>query len=348
MKKLLPMSKELSPAAMARHKSLGAARVAAVVFSLIAIAGLVALGMLLKEPEEIVALGPMTSADCKQCHADLYAEWEDSHHEFAFNNPEVRKLSQDFRNEECLACHAPRPVLGFEPGERVLARSSDRTHGVDCLACHQHPDGEGVATANRTPQKSAPCQPYFEPRMESVDLCASCHNQHKTVEQWRVAPEHLKGDNCLHCHMTEVFREGGRRGKHHGFPAAHNKDALLAAIELKSGVNAESGLPWASLENVGAGHNFPTAERSRAADLQFRWQDENGDWQEWQHLYRFRDPYRDEVDLTNTQLPSGETWKQELEPPAPGRLGEVRLLYRSRPYLPDDESIELGRVPLGS
>ena len=148
--------------------------------------------------------------------------------------------------------------------------------------------------------------------------------------------------------MVDVFRKGGRRGKHHGFPAAHNKNALMAAIELKSGVDSESGKPWASLENVGAGHNFPTDERSRAADLQVRWQDEVGDWQDWTHVYRFRDPYRDEVDLTNTQLPAGETWKQEMDPPVPGRSGEVRLLYRSRPYLPDDESIELGRVTLGS
>ncbi len=329
-------------------QQLGAARVAAVVFSLLVMGGILALVMLLKKPEEIVALGPMTSADCKQCHADLYAEWEGSHHEFAFENPEVRKLSNDFRNEECLACHAPRPVLGFEPGERVLARSSDRTHGVDCLACHQHPDGEGVATANRTPQESAPCRPYFEPRMSDVELCASCHNQHKTVEQWRDAPPELKGENCLGCHMVDAFRQGGRRGKHHGFPAAHDKNALLAAIELTSGVNEESAIPWVQLENVGAGHNFPTDERSRAADLQVRWQDEVGDWLPWEHLYRFRDPYRDETDLTNTQLPSGQAWRQDMNPPVAGRLGEVRLLYRTNPYLPDQDSVELGRVPLGS
>lgn len=335
-------------ATVAAHGTTGAARAAAIVFSLLAMGGILALALLLKKPEEHVALGPMTSADCKQCHADVYAEWEGSHHAMAFINPEVRKLSNDFRNEECLACHAPRPVLGFEPGERVLARSSDRNHGVDCLACHQHPQGEGVATANRTPQQSAPCQPYYEPRMADVELCASCHNQHKTVDQWRQAPEHLKGENCLACHMVDAFRQGGRRGKAHGFPAAHDKDALLAAIELKSGLDANSGIPWVSLENVGAGHNFPTDERSRAADLQVRWQDEVGQWQDWQHLYRFRDPYRDEVDLTNTQLPSGETWKQDMEPPVAGRLGEVRLLYRSSPFLPDEQSIELGRVTLGS
>ncbi len=326
----------------------GAARIAAMVFGLLATAGVVALALLMKKPPEIIALGPMTSADCRQCHADAFAEWEGSHHAIAFVNPEVRKLSQDFRNEECLACHAPRPVLGFEPGERVLARSSDRKSGVDCLACHQHPDGEGIATANRSPQKNAPCKPYYEPRLADVELCASCHNQHKTVEQWRGAPAELKGENCLACHMVDAFREGGRRGRHHGFPAAHDKVALLSAIQLLGGVDESSGTPWVSLSNVGAGHNFPTDERSRAADIQVRWQDEIGGWSEWQHVYRFRDPYRDETDLTNTQLPSGETWRQDLPAPSSGASGEARLLYRSNPYLPDDESIELGRVTLGS
>ena len=45
---------------------------------------------------------------------------------------------------------------------------------------------------------------------------------------------------------------------------------------------------------------------------------------------------------------SAETWRQDLPAPSSGANGEVRLLYRSNPYLPDDESIELGRVTLGS
>jgi hypothetical protein len=325
----------------------GAARLVALIFGLLASAGLISLFMLLKPPPDNIPIGPMTSADCRECHADLYAEWKDSHHAFAYLNPEVRKLSLDFRNEECLACHAPRPVLGFEPGDRVLARSSDRSEGVDCLACHQSPSGIGVATASRNPSNS-PCSPYYEPRMSDVGLCASCHNQHKTVDQWHDAPAELKGENCLQCHMPKVFRKGGRQGAAHGFPAAHDYDALLAAIEFKSDVNGENGNPIVSLSNVGAAHNFPTDERSRAADIQVRWQNESGAWMEWERVRRFRDPYRDETDLTNTQLPSGDTWSQTLVPPTLGSKGEARLLYRSNPYLPDEDSIELGRVYMGN
>lgn len=313
--------------------------------TLIALAG-AAIGVfvllkLVQPPEVVEQRGPMTSQDCAECHPAVFAEWQDSHHAFAYENPEVRKLSNDFRNEECLACHAPRPVLDFEPGERVLARAADRGSGVDCLSCHQGPSG-GMATSTLSPNSSAPCQPYHETRMASVEHCASCHNQHGTIDQWHASPAHLKGENCLHCHMPETFREGGRRGKHHGFPASHDEDALKRAARIDGG-NDEQGL-WVAVENFGAAHNFPTDERSRAADVQLRWQDEAGNWGEWQHLWRFRDPYRDEVDLTNTQLPSGETWRESVTAPSGMVRGEARLLYRTNPYLPDDESVEMGRV----
>lgn len=309
----------------------------------LAAGGIVAVVLLLRPsaPSEPIAL--VSSEQCIACHADVAAEWQGSHHAFAHLNPEVRRLSNDFANQECLACHAPRPVLAFAPGERVLARQSDRASGVDCLSCHLLPDG-GVATANPRPNLDAPCRPRSEARMASVDHCAACHNQHGTVDQWRASPAQRRGDNCLHCHMTPVRRQGGRLGRAHGFPAAHDLAALQSAVDLRAGW-PNSG-PWVELENVGAGHNFPTDERSRAADLEIRWQGPDGAWGAWQRLRRFRDPYRDETDLTNTQLPAGETWRAEPAPPAGAVRAEARLIYRTQPFQPDAEAREVARVAL--
>lgn len=301
--------------------------------------------LLLRPPRPEPALAAFSSRQCLECHADVAAEWQESHHALAYENPEVRKLSNDFRNEECLACHAPRPVLEFAPGERVLERAGERALGVDCLACHAHPDG-GVATSNPRPNRSAPCRPRYEPRTGAVDTCGSCHNQHGTVDQWRAAPaafegRRIRGEDCLHCHMPEVFRTGGRRGRDHRFQASHHLPSLQAAARIEAGRDAEG--PYVSVTNFGAGHNFPTDERSRAADVQVRWQRDGGDG-DWQHLHRFRDPYRDEIDLTNTQLPSGQTWRARLTPPAGAQGGEVRLLYRTNPFQPDAEAAEVGRA----
>ena len=156
--------------------------------------GTVALFRLVLPPAHVEEAPPLSSKDCQACHPTVWEEWNASHHAFAFQNPEVRKLSQNFLNEECLACHAPRPVLQFKPGERVLARQSDRSLGVDCLTCHARPEG-GVASASKNPRQDAACAPTTDLRLTAVETCGSCHNQHGTVEQWRAAPPKLQKEN---------------------------------------------------------------------------------------------------------------------------------------------------------
>jgi hypothetical protein len=321
----------------------GRRRLAALPAVLLAAAGLAALVLLLKPPAAGEPLRIVSSEQCLACHADVAAEWQASHHAIAYTNPEVRKLSNDFANQECIACHAPQPVLDFAPGDRVLARQAGRGSGVDCLSCHLAPDG-GVATSNPRPNADAPCRPRFEGRMDSVDHCAACHNQHQTVDQWRAAPPERRGENCLHCHMPEVFRAGGKRGRDHAFRASHDLAALQSAVALRGGGGAEEA--WIEVENVGAGHHFPTDERSRAADVQVRWANADSAWNDWQNLHRFRQPYRDETHLRDTLLPAAETWRGSAPAPPGATAGEARLLYRTNPYLPDAEARELHRVPL--
>ena len=301
--------------------------------ALFAVLGIAALALMLAPQESLPATEWYSSTQCLDCHADVAAEWKSSHHAFAYENPEVRKLSNDFANQECIACHAPQPVLKFEAGERVLARQSERGLGVDCLACHAVTDG-GVATNNRQANGDAPCHPRFVERMGSVQLCSSCHNQHKTVDQWRGAPDNLKGNNCLGCHMPQEFRQGGRSGSNHAFPASHDLVALQSAVSLD--LKIEDGVVRTTLTNDGSGHNFPTDERSRAADLFVQYQ-VDGKLGELQRLYRFRDPYRDETDLTNTQLPSGQSMSFDLRNDV--QSVAVRLIYKTNPFMSDDDGV---------
>ena len=311
-------------------------------------AGIAALGgaillLLLTPAPTAQAAPPESSRACLECHPGVAEEWAASHHAKAYSNPEVQKLSQNFRNEECLACHTPRPVLGFAPGQRVLARQADRAMGVDCLSCHARPEG-GVAAASIRPDRTAVCRPVADPRLSAVDTCGSCHNQHGTVDQWRSSAPALRGRNCLGCHMPEVWREGGRLGRDHRFLAGHDLPTLQQAIQCS--VETEEGRWRVVISNQGCAHNFPTDERSRAVDVQVRWKSPDGaHWSEWEHLHRFRDPYRDELDLTNTQLPSGESWIHEGDlPDSP--LGQVRVLYRFQPFLPDEDSLEITRLDI--
>lgn len=92
-----------------------------------------------------------SARQCQQCHAELFDEWQNSHHGIAFTNPEVRALSDDFRKEECMDCHLPRPlaVTGF--GKRTLPRRTHFDEGVSCISCHLGADG-GILGRNDRPE----------------------------------------------------------------------------------------------------------------------------------------------------------------------------------------------------
>jgi len=288
-----------------------------------------------------------SSRQCRECHAEVYAEWESSWHAAAWNDPDVRALSNDFANTDCIDCHAPRPIFETGVGNRVLPRSSRRSEGVDCIACHQLVVAGRTHVAGTIDSTRAACLPLARVELARPEFCAGCHNQHKTVDQWRESRWFEEGVDCLDCHMH--YRDGDvNRGRSHACLGGHDPQLLRAAVQLR-GVRADDG--WiVEVENTGAGHHFPTDERSRAADLFWR---PLGDAGPWRHLYRFRDPYRHEVDIPATHLAAHETRRIPLDDPEGRGRVEVALFYKLTPYWrdptapdPEQEATLVHRVEL--
>jgi hypothetical protein len=272
-----------------------------------------------------------SSASCRDCHAQIFQEWSESWHARAWSDPEVRQLSNDFQNADCIDCHAPRPVFETGVGQRVLPRASRRAEGVDCIACHRL-SGETSSVAGTRDVPSAPCRPKATPELASAQLCAGCHDQHATVRQWLASEYAARGIDCIACHMRERV-EGSSERRHHRMSGGHDLELVKRAVELR--VRRESGAWMVELENVGAGHNFPTDERSRAADLFWRpASDSNG---AWRFLYRFRSPYRHEVDLEDTTLAAREVRRVAIESPDASQGVEVALFFKTKPYWLDPE-----------
>jgi len=274
-----------------------------------------------------------TSKQCLQCHEAIGSEWHGSHHQISFLNPEVKKLSDDFKNTECQACHLPRPVFEIGIGKRTLPRMTRPDEGVDCLTCHLGAEGEILA---RHDVPGAPCKPRANATFTSVDLCASCHNQHGTTDQFRASSHAKQGGHCNDCHMEPVPRNGvPGQGRSHVFIGAHDKAMLTKAATFE--VGKESGEIVATVTNVGAGHNFPTEERHRAVDVLVRFVASDGTAGEWQRLWRFRQPYRDEPG-ENTQLPAGESKTVRIAIQAGAKRAEARLWYRLNPFAVDGDA----------
>jgi Cytochrome c554 and c-prime len=288
-----------------------------------------------KEHASTAANRWQSSQQCESCHHDIFEEWKGSHHQIAYLNPDVRLLSDDFRNKECQACHLPRPISVTGYGQRTLPRLTLPDEGVSCLTCHLGKDGQILGRNNRP---GAPCKPTQSTDLVAVDLCASCHNQHQTTDQWRQSHYAAEGTNCNHCHMPEVERPLGngkkKTGFDHAYRGCHDKAMLQKAGKLIARVEGRELV--LGLENVGAGHNFPTEERHRAVDILCRFHLADGSDTAWKRAWRFRQPYRDEPG-ENTQLPAGQKKVVRVPVPEKATKAQVRLWYRLTPYVGDDD-----------
>ncbi len=271
----------------------------------------------------------VSSQQCAECHPEAFEEWNGSQHSISWTNPRVRALSNDFANQDCIDCHAPRPVFVTGIGERVLPRVSRRTEGVDCLSCHQMPDGSMAGTIH---DPRAACRPTQALDLTRPEFCAGCHNQHKTVDQWRASEWPARGQDCLACHMP--YRNGDpNQGRDHSFVGGTSLAFLQRAVELRGGREQDG---WVvEVENVGAGHAYPTDERSRASDLFWRAKGSEGPWQ---FFYRIRDPYRTETDIPRTLVDAHETRRIPLDTGEEEGPIEVALFYMRSPFYEDPEA----------
>lgn len=298
--------------------------------------GAAALFAVFRPPAEAAPARTFTSsAQCRECHAEPYAEWEVSWHAQSWTDPDVRALSNDFANTDCIDCHAPRPVWETGLGNRVLPRTARRVEGVDCITCHLLPETSRGIVAGTMDVPTAPCRPEAKRELAQVEFCAGCHDQHKTVEQWRTTDYAKQGIGCIDCHMP--FRDGDpNKGRDHTMHGGHDIELVRKAVTLAA--RREGTNVIAAVTNVGAGHHFPTDERSRAGDVFWRPVAAAGASPEpWRWLYRFRSPYRHETALTDTLLPAHATKEVAIEgPEASGRI-EMALFYKLTPYWKDPE-----------
>jgi hypothetical protein len=292
-----------------------------------------------------------TSAQqCQSCHPAVFAEWSASFHAQAFVDPEVRQLSNEYANEQCIDCHAPRPVLITGIDKPPLPRAARRIEGVDCIACH----GLETGVAAKSKDAAGACAPRQDLRLTDMQLCGTCHNQHFTVDEWRATPFPSQGITCITCHMTPVKREGERVGSGHKSPASHDLDELKKALSID--VKRDGTTLRVTVKNVGAGHHFPTDERSRAADLLARVLKPDGTLDKLVRLDRYRNPYRDqfgasaglpyreespllEKRLESTLLPYGVERKYSLDSIGAGSKVEVILTYKRIPFPTDPAEI---------
>lgn len=262
----------------------------------------------------------MDPVACAECHPDHYREWSGSMHAYASLDPvflAMNALGQEETGGElgdfCVQCHAPMALrLGLTTDGLNLDEVPAYAQGVTCFFCHTadavmgtHNNpialaGDGVmrgAYADPVPNEAhaSAYSPLLDrERIESADLCGSCHDivtpqgvhLERTYEEWKgsLFAHETPGEQqtCGNCHMparddVAADADGVFLRRVHGhmmpgvdtaltpFPELEAQQAAVAK-ELDTAVAATlcvaetDGAPTLTvgLENMAAGHAWPS------------------------------------------------------------------------------------------
>lgn len=284
------------------------------------------------------ALAFASNADCRPCHQEIWDECAEDQHALAwFNEP---LLPQDPKRTECNNCHAPEPILETGLDAVAVIRSARFEEGVGCIECHRN--GEHVE--GPLPGRAAACNPRENADFGTPSVCAPCHAQHGSLDEWQASEWSRRGFTCQACHMPLVERpsaSGGpvRRVRSHRMRTQRDPSLLREALAFEA--RLDQGRITVSLANVGAGHNVPGEIFNRELVVTTRALDAVGaelaSWRESLKTVK-REQRSSEA---STQLRSGETRTWSYALPEGHGVAEVRVLYKSFYLMPDAAAQEV-------
>ncbi len=260
----------------------------------------------------VPAVAALDAPRCGRCHPGEHEAWQGSRHAKATGPGlmgQYHGATEAFR-QSCDDCHAPLVEQRAEPDLHA--------EGVSCAVCHLRGHqklGPTKARRVRSPARGLRARP--EPRLGRSDFCLRCHNLPLTVavegrplldtwREWAASPYLVAGVQCQHCHLAD-----GR----HDFSGAHDPEAVRKAVRLR--------VRWGSpieidLENLGAGHHFPTTATPRAV-LRVRQLGSEGPLKETERSWAVGRTVEVRAgkwhEVADTRVPAGETrtWRYAVE-----------------------------------
>ena len=241
------------------------------IFARTGLAVLVVLGLMV--PVAVWAKS-RSAGECKVCHQAIYNDWAGSAHGQSWKDPLFQKRFKEMdRPQECVSCHAPKPINEKLLACGPVARKENRHEGVSCITCHAegavihgpgtHTDGAHSCTNKsfRNPGLCAPCH-------SSSCLCFSNKkgNHARQLGDWVRSPYRTKA-TCQKCHMplksgrTANLRHpnlGIRNISDHSFPGARDIDFIRESVGFN--IERQGDELLLTIMNENSGHSLPASE----------------------------------------------------------------------------------------
>ncbi|HEX5136299.1 MAG TPA: HEAT repeat domain-containing protein, partial [Planctomycetota bacterium] len=270
-----------------------------------------------------------SSRACAACHPAIYAEHMANTHGLAFVDEEARLATRDFKRENCVRCHTPRPIAETGLGMVPIERRHDLEEGNTCMSCHAR---TGYDYGHF--RGGAECRVAFEENVGTVESCATCHRIAGTPEQWEHAMKGKRaGSQCVDCHMPLVERPvavgmAPRPVRAHVFPASRSESQLRRAYRYRARIEGNEVV--VTITNAGAGHNFPTGSIQRALESDVTIRDAQGNEVASSRAV-LKVPYLSATGLAlprSAQIPSAQSREHRVPIPTASGTVECRLFFK--------------------
>lgn len=272
--------------------------------------------------------------DCRPCHEAVFASWGVSRHAVAWTNPKLGIYADlSLGIDDCVHCHAPKPLFVTGPADLPVRRDPSRASGIDCLVCHARE--EGVAASRTVPE--APCRPVFDPRLCDGSVCSSCH---RTIAlDFGEHPRAASGATCVDCHAAPGDEPWGLRV--HDLRGGHDPGQVRKAFAMDVAVEGDEAV--VAVRNVGAGHNFPGERHFRSLFLETEVRDGRGDV-----IRLFRRTIKDVSPIRRARRDADIRAGEEVRFRFPLHVDEggvrATLFYKRYPDQLDGEALALGQA----
>jgi len=232
-------------------------------------------------------------------------------------------------DRKCQSCHAPEPVVGIGEAEPSLRAEATRDSGVNCLSCHQLPNGLGVAAVRTI--AAAPCNPVQIPEMADGALCDRCHDA--IQEDWTNSRYPKEQTTCQSCHMPEVATRP--RGRSHVCLGGHDVATIRSGVQVTS--QQEGNELVVSVTNHATGHNFPGERHNRVLLLEVieRAEDKQITLVQQDRIKEIT-PFRGESSAD--RIRAGDTYEIRFPVVEDSVTADVRLIYKPFPWYADRDS----------
>ncbi len=208
----------------------------------------------------------LTNESCKECHEDIYYEYQSSYHSKTYFNDELhRKVANaaSTKTYDCASCHMPAATnkKALESGkERPSKLFEEETDAISCFYCHQigyvkQAHKKNIIYLSKKPEGYKPAMfgtlknPDDSDKHEMLNnpiykknVCLGCHSHKRNshdVMIFDAMKDNQDSTECIKCHMpsinggAEKMNKRGREEHHsHTFAGIHSIDMRQKALDI--------------------------------------------------------------------------------------------------------------------